>query len=448
MIRVMHDSSIFGARTGPRDGAVDERAGGVGAHGGAYGDARGGAFTYTDAESFARRWARRVVTLLASVTTLLVFVIVLGAIVQSLGWVSVIGTLVESFFTLHIFLAGLVAIGLAFAALSLGGRLATTVVLWLAIASTAGALVPIGALVGAASRLGARISWTDHLAVTAPGPLAEPNQTQLFASVGGKELFADVYLPAGGASAANPSAPVVMIHGGGFSGGVRSDGRDWDRWLAARGYTVFDVDYRLDPPVTGYLAAQDVACAMSWIGDHASEYNISPERMLVAGQSAGAGLAMQVGYGLGDGTVVSSCGGAVPQPAAVFALYPPDDFALGWDLNTGFGRISARNFNTGYIGGAPEIFPERYRAVSPIFHVRAGLPPTLIAAGAHDHLVPFGGHVEMVEKLNAAGVPVELVSVPFGEHAFDIAWGSLGGQITREALADFLARYLPARVGR
>jgi acetyl esterase/lipase len=153
---------------------------------------------------------------------------------------------------------------------------------------------------------------------------------------------------------------------------------------------------------------------------------------------------MQVGYGLGDGTVTSSCGGAVPQPAAIFALYPPDDFAMAWNLKTGIGPVSGRVFNTGYIGGSPEQFPERYRAVSPIFHVRPGLPPTLIAAGAHDHLVPFGGHVEMVERLNAAGVANELVSVPYGDHAYDVAWGSLGGQITRHALAEFLARYLPA----
>jgi len=59
---------------------------------------------------------------------------------------------------------------------------------------------------------------------------------------------------------------------------------------------------------------------------------------------------------------------------------------------------------------------------SPVFDVRPGLPPTLIAAGSLDHLVPFGGHVEIVEKLNAAGVPNVLLSVPYGEHAYDLAW--------------------------
>jgi acetyl esterase/lipase len=169
--------------------------------------------------------------------------------------------------------------------------------------------------------------------------------------------------------------------------------------------------------------------------------------MLLTGQSAGGGLDVQVGYGLGDGTVMSSCGGDVPQPKAIFALYPPEDFALGWNIKSGLGQVSAVTFNTGYIGGSPDQFPERYRAVSAIYHVRAGLPPTLIAAGASDHLVPYSGHTETVEKLNAVGVPNVLVTIPYGEHGYDLFWGSIGAQITRQAVADFLAKYLPPTVG-
>jgi acetyl esterase/lipase len=311
----------------------------------------------------------------------------------------------------------------------------------------------VGAAAGRAGRYGAPISWSEHLHVAALGPRAMPDQTKLFGTVDGKSLYLDVYLPkdAGYSPLAGSTvffAPVVMIHGGGYSLGERSDGRNWDRWFAGRGYTVFDVDYRLDPPVTWNLAAPDVACAMAWVAAHADEYHVAPDRMLITGQSAGGGLALQVAYGLGDGTVTSSCGGWVPEPKAVFALYPPEDFVLAWNLDTGLGPISSRALNTGYLGGSPEQFLERYRTTSPMFHVRPGLPPTLIAAGGHDHLVPFGGHVEIAEKLNVAGVPNELLCVTYGEHGYDLAWGSLGGQITRKVVADFLARYLPAVTGK
>jgi acetyl esterase/lipase len=415
-----------------------------------------------------RKWGRPVVTLLAALVTLFVVVIVVGALFPPFKLIAVIGTIFESFFTVHVFLAGLVAIALATWARHLGGSTGTRIIHCVAIAATIASVVPIFALHRMAHRRGAPISWTEHLRVVTPGPRPMPDQTRLFATVDGKNLYLDVYLPPGAAgasssamamsmssapstNAATLAAPVVMIHGGGYSAGERSDGIRWDRWFTARGYTVFDVDYRLDPPVTWNLAAPDVACAMGWIAAHANEYHIAPDRMLITGQSAGGGLALQVAYGLGDGTVASDCGGNVPQPKAVFALYPPEDFAMAWNLNTGIGRIGARVLNTGYIGGSPEQFPDRYRVVSPVFHVRVGLAPTLIAAGAHDHLVPFGGHVEIMKELNAVAVPnavgepYMLLSLPFGEHGYDLVWSSIGGQITRKVVADFLARFLPAR---
>lgn len=433
-------------------------------------------------EASGRKWGRRAVTVLTWVVTLFVVVIVVGALVPPFRLIAVIGTIFESFFTVHVFVAGLVAILLALWARHLGGRTGATIIHCVAILATIGAAVPIAALHHMARRYHAPISLMEHLRVIPAGPRPMPDQTQLFATVGGKNLYVDIYLPASsanrddativavtgdghtflGSSSGNagasssamsmsmaprpvPTAAVVMIHGGGYSMGERSDGIRWDRWFTARGYTVFDVDYRLDPPVSWNLAAPDVACAMGWIAAHANEYHIAPDRMLITGQSAGGGLALQVAYGLGDGTVASDCGGTVPQPKAVFALYPPEDFAMAWNLDMGLPPVGSRVLNTGYIGGSPEQFPDRYRVVSPVFHVRAGLPPTLIAAGAHDHLVPFAGHTEIVEKLNAAGVPNELLGVPYGEHGYDLVWGSIGGQITRKVVADFLAKYLPAR---
>lgn len=399
---------------------------------------------------FARTWGRRLVTVLAAAVTLLVVVIVMGALFPPTRLIAVIGSVFVSFFTLHVVLAGLAGIMLALLARRLGGQRATTIILWFAILATVGAAAPLVALVRLAHHYSAPISWAAHLRAAAPGPRPTPDQTQLFATVDGKRLYVDIYLPSSAASRSSsgtstPAAPVVMIHGGGYSLGERSDGIRWDRWFAARGYTVFDVDYRLDPPVTWNLAAPDVACAMAWVASHADDYHIAPDRMLIAGQSAGGGLAMQVAYGVGDGTVTSSCGGTVPQPKAVFALYPPDDFAMAWHLDAGLAPISARVFNTGYLGGSPEQFPERYRATSPVFHVRPGLPPTLIAAGAVDHLVPVAGHADMVAKLHAADVPNAWLSVPYGEHGYDLVWGSLGGQITRKVVSDFLEEYLPAQ---
>jgi acetyl esterase/lipase len=384
----------------------------------------------------------RIVAVVAMVWAAGVFLSVIGALFPSAPVLGLLGTIFESFLSLHILILGVIGVLLGVAAWQLGSRRGAILAATLAALAVIGALVPLLSLTRTATRYGAAISWWDHLRITAPGGAGRPNATVRFATVDGKDLYADIYLPA--RSGGGLSAPVLMMHPGGYVKGERSMGADWDRWLAERGYTVFDVDYRLAPPVTWKIAAEDAACAASWIAANAGTYHIDSERMLAAGQSAGAGLALQLAYGLGEGVVQSSCGGMPPQPKAVFAIYPPDDFALGWNQNTKLGPITARKLLTAYLGGSPAEFPERYRAVSATFHVRAGLPPIFIAAGANDHLVPYEGHVEFARKLDAAGVPNELLTIPYADHGFDVAWGSIGGQIVRHAAGEFLQKYLPS----
>ena len=90
----------------------------MGAASGSAGVGAGG----SGANGAARVWGRRLVTLLAWLVTLPVVVIVVGALFPPFRLIAVIGCLFESFFTVHIFLAGLVGVALADWALRLGGR--------------------------------------------------------------------------------------------------------------------------------------------------------------------------------------------------------------------------------------------------------------------------------------------------------------------------------------
>jgi acetyl esterase/lipase len=386
-----------------------------------------------------------VVTIIAAICSGAVFLIALGVLFPHLPVLGVVGTLLETFFSLHLLLVALVALALALAARRRAPSRLANVAIALSLFATVGSLIPLAALVRTASRYNAPISWSEHLRLVAPFVAPPRDETILYATVEGKNLFADVYLPPNPPPAGEKSAAVLVMHGGGYIHGHRSMMRVWDRWFTARGYTVFDIDYRLAPPPTWNQAAQDAACAMVWISANAEKFHVDPARILVAGQSAGGGLALQLAYGLSDGTVKSSCGGDAPKPAAVFSLYGPDDFILGWNLRTRMGSANGRNFSRLYTGGSPEEFPERYRAISAVFHARPGLPPMLIAAGEPDHLVPYAGHVQLVNELNQNAVPNVFLAIPYSDHAYDVVWGSLGGQITRHVLEDFLEKYLPAR---
>jgi acetyl esterase/lipase len=392
------------------------------------------------------RW-RTLSAIIGALGVILSSLIVLGALVPAIPALGTIGTMLESFFTLHIVLLALLGAALAGYAVFKGAGRFSRVIAILGVAATLASLVPLVALVRLAHQTGTPLSWIRHLRIAAAGAALVPDDTQVYASPGGKPLRVDIYLPHQPGNT-GPSTPVMMMHGGGFVVGQRSGGTtNWDRWFTTHGYTVFDVDYRLSPPVSWHQSAPDVACALTWIAAHADHYHVAADRVLLAGQSAGGGLAMQVAYGLADGTVTSSCGGVAVSPRAVVALYPPDDLALPWRLNAGLGPVSARRFNTAYIGGSPEEFPDRYRAVSPVFHIRADSAPTLIGAGEHDHLVPLAGHLDARERLNRAGVPNVLIAVPYGEHGYDGAWGGLGSQITQHAVEEFLAHHAPAYAG-
>jgi acetyl esterase len=373
--------------------------------------------------------------------------IVTGVFFPAIPFVGLVGTLCESFLSLHIVLAAFAALLLSLATWRARRANVAAITAALSAVVACAALVPLRVLTTAAQREGTSLSWLQHLHVTAIGPTATPDETALYATLGGQKMYTDIYLP-DRRTHPSPWPTVFMMHGGGFTRGSRSDGRNWDRWLAQRGYAVFDVDYRLAPPISWNLAAPDVACAMAWVRGNAARLDIDPDRSLLVGQSAGATLALEVAYGLGDGAVASSCGGSVHPPEAVFALYPAEDFGLLWTDQRNVGPLRTRDVNMLYIGGPPAQFPDRYRVVSPIAHVRAGLPPTFIAYGEEDHLIPISGHRQLTEKLAEAGVANVLLAVPYSDHGYDALWGSIGGQMTRHVLDNFLSRHFPARTGR
>jgi triacylglycerol lipase len=101
--------------------------------------------------------------------------------------------------------------------------------------------------------------------------------------------------------------------------------------------------------------------------------------------------------------------------------------------------VGARQFCTYYLGGPPQRYPDRYRAVDSGTYVSPAAPPTLVIHGDRDRLVPPQGVRAFVDKARAAGVRVELVRVPYADHAFDgFASGSLGNQARLTVTARFL----------
>ena len=141
------------------------------------------------------RWVSRLGLTTAIILLSPTLLIVTGALLPGIPFVGVFGTAFESFLSLHIVLAAVAALLLALAAWWMrGGRVAAITAALSAVATLAG-LIPLCALIAAAHREGASVSWQQHLHVTAIGPAATPDETVLYATLGGQKLYADVYLP-------------------------------------------------------------------------------------------------------------------------------------------------------------------------------------------------------------------------------------------------------------
>ena len=251
-----------------------------------------------------------------------------------------------------------------------------------------------------------------------------------------------VYKPV---SAAPPAlAPIlVYIHGGGFSLGDRFENGTNLRWFADRGWLVLSIDYTLSSADRHLwdISTGQVGCAMAWAAANAARFGGDSARMSLVGSSAGGNLAINAAYLANAGRLESLCGGTVPHVSAVSALYPPVNLAAAWASRVPMISDMARRFNTYYVGGSPEQFPDRYRFVDSASHISAAAPPTLVILGANDHLVPPGATDEFVQQARSAGIDIESIRFPFGEHAFNLNQYGIGNQLFLGMTERFLRQH-------
>jgi hypothetical protein len=96
----------------------------------------------------------------------------------------------------------------------------------------------------------------------------------------------DVYVPSG--PTAGPRPIIVFFYGGSWNSGVKNGYGFVGRALAARGFVVAIPDYRLVPQVRFPAFLEDGAAAVRWMRGHAAQYGGDPDRVVLAGHSAGA----------------------------------------------------------------------------------------------------------------------------------------------------------------
>ena len=315
------------------------------------------------------------------------------------------------------------------------------------IAALAISLYPLVSVLPIARRNDVSLSLQRYFSATFNGKIPLANfKIYAFAQIDGKDLQLDVYAPT--IRNANNGASVIVVHGGSWSGGGRDDFPRWNEWLAANGYTVFDVDYRLTQP--NYLTATgDVKGAVRWVKNHAAEFNIAPDRIALLGRSAGAHLALLAAYSAGDSGIPASYAENETSETvrAVVSFYAPTDLIWDYDHPSNERVIDGKKTLETFLGGSPDEsneMRERYLSASPQTRISKDTPPTLLIHGEQDQLVRSANMTFLAEKLSEKAVPHETVLIPYAQHGFDYNFNGFGSQIIQPEILEFLEKHTAA----
>ena len=143
-----------------------------------------------------------------------------------------------------------------------------------------------------------------------------------YKSIGDVDLQLDIYKKK---NLEAPAPTMVFIHGGAWKKGKRQDYLPYMIDYAQKGYVTVTLSYRLSGVAKFPAAAQDVNCGIKWVKQHAADYGIDPDRMVLIGGSAGGHLSLLLGYGGDEALFNQDCKelGTDSKVKAIVDFYGP-----------------------------------------------------------------------------------------------------------------------------
>ncbi len=234
---------------------------------------------------------------------------------------------------------------------------------------------------------------------------------RLYKKVGDRELHMDVFLPA---PRMRNGRGIVLVHGGGWRSGNKSNFYAMANLLAQRGYAVFTPEFRLSPEAQYPAGLVDVSDAIAWVKSQASGFHVDRNRIALGGESSGGQMAALLAYSAARGTFKSRPEDDT-QVSALIDLDGVLDFlsplALQYENAAGAQSVAAL-----WLGGAVEQARDRWQEASAVQYLGENSPPTLVIGSGQPRFT--AGIDQVRDTLRRHGIRCEFFAFETTPHAF------------------------------
>ena len=251
----------------------------------------------------------------------------------------------------------------------------------------------------------------------------------VYATVGGKPLALDLYMPAG----VNAPPLVVWIHGGRWMNGDKSD---VPTAFVDRGVATASLDFRQSTEARFPAMVHDIKAAIRFLRAKSPEYRYRADRIAIAGTSSGAHLAALVGVTNGHKELEGTLGdyrATSSDVQAIVSYYGASNLTTILAQSTPYGVGVRRPALEALLGALPDQARELAKLASPVMHVDRSDPPLLLLHGDQDPQMPINQSHELEGAYESLGLDV----------FFDVVHGAVHGDGDREPKF-----FSPARIER
>lgn len=228
----------------------------------------------------------------------------------------------------------------------------------------------------------------------------------VYKKINSRKLHLDAYC--NNANKRNPA--LIILHGGGWKSGNKSQMETFAIEMASKGYSCFNIEFRLSPEAIYPAAIFDVKKAIQYIRKNAGKFNVDPNKIAVLGCSSGGQMAALTGTTNGNknfeenGTnnKVSSNVQAIINIDGILAFKHPESIE---------GKVAAL-----WLGGSYEEKPTVWQQASPLNHTDSNTPPILFINSSIPRF--HAGRNDMIEIMNKYGIYNEVKTIEKSPHSF------------------------------